>query len=356
MMKKTLFFIVVLVVLFGILYSMGFLDNIVERFNETRISVEVESVIDMDSQKGEVILAREGYYIVYDNVLETYDYKGQMSDIHEFDGFIEKTFLGKHKFVKTADSVYIELEGNFLEMEYDVEEKKLLNISQDERIFVVGSDYEETTNTVDIYDNTMKLLGTFDSNRMRVIKTLDSDNSDGFIVTTFSYEGSYMFSKIGEYLVEGMYNLWELDLNNEVVVFQYTAKDGIYVATNENLYKINNEGSILWTYSGYDYIKDCKFVDDKIFLLTGKEKNSVTTIDTGGKVEGIIKTEDAYTRLDAYKGHVFLSNSGFISYILDEKVIMVYNPEGVIKDLKLNGDKIRLLSENSIVELNIKTD
>jgi hypothetical protein len=356
MMKKILFIIVLIVILLGILYSMGFLDNIVEPFIETRISIEEKNVIDMGSQKGDIILAREGYYIVYDNVLETYDYKGQMADIHEFDGFIEETFLGIRKFVKTVDSVYIELEGNFLEMEYDGEEKKLLNISQDERIFVVSSDYEETTNTVDIYDNSMKLLGTYDSERMRVIKTLDSDNSDGFIVTTFSYEGNYMTSKIGEYLVEGMYNLWELDLNNEVVVFQYTAKDGIYVATNENMYKINNDGSILWTYSGYEYIKDCKFVDDKIFLLTGKEKNSVTTIDTGGKVEGIIKTEDSYRGLDVYKGHVFLSNSSFISYIADEKVIMAYNPDGVIKDLEFSSDKIRLLLENSIVELSIKID
>ena len=356
MIKRILLIIVLIIVFIGILYSMGFLDSFVDRISETKISLEEENSIDMGSQKGDIILAVDGYYIVYDNILETYDYKGQMADIHEFDGFIEKTYLGGNKFVKTADGLFIEGDGGYTELEYDMESKKFLNISQDKRIFIVSSDLEDTTNTVDIYDSTMKLLGTYDSNRMKVIKTMDSDNSDGVIVTTFSYEGSYMTSKIGEYLVEGMYNLWEIDLANELVVFQYAAKDGIYVATNKNLYKINNEGSILWTYSGYDYIKDCKFSEDRIFLLTGKENNSITTINTKGKVEGIIETGDDYTGLEVYKGQIFLSNSSFISSVIDGKVVMVYDSEGVIKTLKSSGGKMRLLTDKSIVELSVKID
>ncbi|SHI36782.1 hypothetical protein SAMN02745751_00148 [Dethiosulfatibacter aminovorans DSM 17477] len=356
MIKKTVLFMVVVVVFLGILYSMGFLDDIVERFTETKVSLVVENMIDMDTQKGDIIMTGEGYYILYDNVMETYDYKGQMADITEFDEFIEKAYFGIRKIVKTSDCLSIEMDGGFSELEFDNESRNLLNISQDERIFVISSDLDETTNTVDIYNDTMKFMGSYDSNRMRVIKTMDSDNSDGVIITTFSYEGSYMTSKIGEYLVEGMYNLWELELNNELVVFQYTAKDGIYVATNKNLYKINNEGSILWTYSGYDYIKDCKFTGDKIILLTGRDENAITTINSEGKVESIVKTEDLYSRLDIYMSQVFISNSSFISTIADGKVAMVYNSDGVIKDLKLDGSKMRLLTENSIVVLDIKID
>ncbi len=356
MIKKILLIVVIVLVSLGILYSMGYLDSLVGKLTETQITLEVGNTIDMDGKKGDIILARGGYYIVYDNVLETYDYKGQMSDIHQFDGFIENAYLEGRNFVKTTEGIFVERDGGYQKIEFDAELKKILNISQDERIFVLSSNIGETTNTVDIYDDTMKLLGTYDSNRMRVIKTVDSDNSDGIIVTSFSYEGSYLTTKIGEYLVEGMYNLWELDLNGELVIYQQTAKDGIYVASNENLYKINNEGSILWTYGGYDYIKDCKFSEDRIYLLTGKESNSLTIIDTEGMVEGISKMEDKYTSLDIYKGYVFLSNSSFISSIKDDKLVMVYNCDGIIKDLKLSDDRFRLLSDNSIVELNIKLD
>lgn len=356
MIKRILMFILVLAIFIGILYSMGFLDNIIDRLTETKISLSEENEIAIDARKGEVVMTEGGYYIVYDNVMETYDYKGQMSDIHEFDGFIEKAYCGIRNIVKTSEALSIEMDGGFTDLEFDVESRKLLNISQDESIFIVSSDLEETTNSVDIYDDTMKFMGSYDSNRMRVIKTMDSDNSDGVIITSFSYEGSYMSSKIGEYLVEGMYNLWELDLNNELVLFQYTSKDGIYVATNENLYKINNEGSILWTYGGYDYIKDCKFTGDKIILLTGREVNEITTINSEGKVEDIIKTEDSYSGLDIYMGHVFISNNSFISAIVDDKVVMVYNSDGVIRNIKLDGEKMKLLTENSILVLNIKLD
>lgn len=356
MLKKIIFLLVILAIGVGILFSMGLLDNFLGSFNEIRISVDEESVLQRDSQKGDTKLGVKGYLMFYDNFLETYDNNGQMISIHEFDEFIEKVFWGREKFVVTVDSIYIEMDGGFQKIEFDKESSKLLNINQDDRIFFTRTDTDETTNIVDIYDGSMKYLASLDSDRMRVIKTMDSDNSDGVIITTFSYEGTYITSKVGEYLVEGMYKLWELDLGNEIVIFQYTAKDGNYIVTDKNLYKINNTGSILWTYSGYEYIKDCEFTSENIILLTGKENSEITTINNDGNVEGILRTEDSFTRLDVYKDNVFLSNSSLISYVAGEKVLKLYNPDKVMKALKFSDNKLRILFDSSIVELNIKID
>jgi hypothetical protein len=331
----------------------GFIKDILNK-NETLFLTKTNE-IELDSISTEVILRKDCYYKKYENYIEIYDYNGALINKKEFQSFIEKVYIDENKYVMTEDGNIYSLNLNE-NITFDLKNKKIINIKEDYYTFLINSDNESNLNFLDIYDNESNFIGTLEYNQRKIINVQKSKNSNGIIVVSFNYEGAGINTNISEYLPNELLKTWSIDLNGEIVLFAISQKEGLYLATNMNLYRLNSSGKILWKYGGFGKIKDFDIVGDNVVLLSESGNTYLHLISKEGKVINKIESEYPYSTINKYNDIVILTSNKYLSYLNGDKINLLHNSSELMNGVIIENENLRVSTVNRITsyKINIK--
>ncbi|MDP3386370.1 MAG: hypothetical protein Q8S24_03975 [Eubacteriales bacterium] len=353
MIKKILVLLLFMaIVLLFVVYYAGGLEVIDKYLNRDTVFLSDTEEVNIDLKSSKIFLEKGFFYKLTENNLTAYDYKGSLLSNKEFDTFIEKIFINSDTVIMTEDgSLHIlNSDSNF---EIDLIQKNLLNILEDTAIYALTSDLDYTNNYIEIFDQNYVANGVINKNTKRVVNVRKSLNSNAIIVSAFDYDGNVIISTISEYLTKDYYQLWETEFVNELVIFLEPGKDGTYLATNRNIYKLNTQGVVLWQYGGYDNLKDMRFVNGELYVLEGDSGTNLHIISKDGKLMSKVTSEHQYNKLDFYEGFLILTGNQYISYIKDDKVNLLHNSQSTINATLHDGNVIRIFTADGIKSMNI---
>ncbi|HAE41406.1 MAG TPA: hypothetical protein DCG34_00615 [Clostridiales bacterium] len=353
MIKKVLLLLFLMgIVLVFVVYYAGGMEVIDKYLNRDTVFLSDSEIMNIDLRNAKIYLDEGVVYKLTENNLSIYDYKGNLITQKEFQTFIEKVFINSDTIVMTEDG-QMQIIDTDLSFDIDLSQKNLLNIFEDTSLYVLTSDMDYRNNYIEVYDRNYNALGLIKKNAQRVLNVKKSMNSNSIIVSSFDYDGNVIISTVSEYLTKDYFQLWETEFVNELVIFLEPGNDGIYLATNRNIYKLNAQGVVLWQYGGYTNLKDLRFINGALYVLEGESETNLHTINKDGKLLAKINSEHNYNKMDFYDGFLILSGNRYISYIKDDKINLLYNSQTTINSTLLDGKVVRIYTADGIISMNL---
>ena len=328
------------------LYLTGSIDIVQQFLNRDSLFLSDGETLTLGGNSGKVVMTEEGMYRIGETSVEYLGYDGK-SNKREYDYFVDQVFMLEEPLVLTGDNKLFHF-YNHQEILLVEEDRSILYIDQDDYIYVFTEDRDQMTNQVLILDDKMNPIGEIDLEKEKGIRANKSLNSNAFIVASFDYDGNYLHCVIREYLSKDFFVIWELEFQNEIVVEMVSRRDGLYVATNDHLYRINNQGVILWKYGRYQDFKDMEIKNDRIYLLEQSETTNIHILSMDGKLISRVSTEQPYKELAFYEDFLLARSNQYISYLKEDRLNLLYNGQQTIHDMSVTNQQIIVFVGNQI--------
>ncbi len=285
--------------------------------------------------------------IQHENVLEILDYNGKSIQKNHFDHFLLNVFTSNGIKVLTENNKIYLADGRTLIYEEN-EEYDILQLWEDGYTFILSNHRQNHINKLTITDTQYRVIGVIEKDNGRILSVQRSHHANAIVLTSFTYDGTQVISYIEEYLPQDGYPLWQTEFVNEIILGVEPRRDGIYLMTNKSVYKLNNQGDVLWKYGSFNQARNFNVQSGIIYFIEGKDQIQLHLISTDGKILERLELEHGYENTVFSEGEVLLSSSRFISHYKEGKVYLLLQSREPILQLLVDNGLIRLLTQDFV--------
>lgn len=356
-MKKLITFIIIfLIIILGIIiftYGKEFLTLLDEKKVYNVVNIQTTKIDTLDKYK----FFNSGLITYNNQKIIFLDYKNSVIWENEDGSFSKKVYVTDSNIFRNMEDTIQVLDKNNQKFVMSEIQGDIVNVSREnEKTYMIiknsagqNSLYIMNGNNEIVLDNKV-----FEDN---VTGVSISDKSEGYSLITLRFENDSIINTLYFNLIDDI-ELWSTEIENEILIKAQIVNNNVVVIGTDNVYYFNINGKLMWKNGIYNKILDYEInkASQQIYILSKQDADTeLISYNFEGKVTGVNKAPGNIQKLKVYEDRVFVYNENSIYLIHGLKTDKIYeDTEGNIADFIVEGNDIRILSKDKLVNGQIK--
>ena len=344
-MKKAIW-IGMIVVAAALFTHTGYYKKVKEVFSNNKISIEEEFSVSISCESYH--FTEQGIIMNNDISLWMIDNQGEKKWQHDFEKFSDKIFCYENIYRTGKDSKTLEIinySGEIIGKTHF--EDEIYHIFKGKNPFVVLKT-QDNKDKYAVINSSGEVMGTNTYDRGRITFVTDTKDTEGHYSAGFSAEGKKIKTFLYKYLNKEIYQLWKISFEDEVIMELFSQGNHVFIKTNKMLYMIDENGKIMWRYSGKGYPWKTLINGKDIYIVDDKNPGQIHILGKDGQVRENIEIKGEIRELFKIDGKVYAAGSNNIYGIKGGIAFEIMKFTKTPDKIFCAGEKVYIIEEDKI--------
>jgi len=356
MRKTTIFILLILIIVIGILY-LTYGKEFFSILDEKKMySVKNSETTKIDTL--EEFVFYNGGIITYNNQkIEFLDYNNNKIWENENTGFSKQIFITDNYIFRRMENSIEVLDKNNQRFVIPEIPGDIVNVSREngETYMIIKTSTGQ--NSLYVMDDNNKIVVDNKIFNNIITGVSISDKSEGYSIITLNFENGVPKNTLYFNLLDDV-ELWNTVIESEILIKTQIVNNNVIAIGAENIYYYNTNGKLMWKNSIYKKILDYEINKDnqRIYMLYEQDNNTeLISYNFEGKVMEIQSLPVGVKSIKLCDDKTFVYNDNIIYLLHSGKADKIYeNTESTISDFTVEKNYIRILSGDKLFRGQIK--